>query len=121
LVEGAERLSGLIGPPDDAAVRRLAAACGDRLDDVVVFAGLVGDLFGAASAGLVEAIARLRADGELDDLGPALDGATVMERLGLGPGSEVGEVLAWLAELRIAEGRLPVDEVERRMLDRWGR
>lgn len=121
LVEGAERLSVLVGPPDDATVRRLASACGDRLDDVVAFARLVGDLSGDASADLVEAIARLRVDGELDDLGPALDGATVMERLGLGPGPEVGEVLAWLAELRITEGRLPVDEVERRLLDRWGR
>ena len=121
LVEGAERLSGLVGSPDDVTVRRLTASCGDRLEDVVAFAGLVGDLSDEASDALAGVVGRLRADGELDDMGPALDGATVMERLGLGPGPEVGEVLAWLVELRIVEGRLPVDEVERRMVDRWGR
>ncbi|MEC9466969.1 MAG: CCA tRNA nucleotidyltransferase [Actinomycetota bacterium] len=128
LVDGVDHVTALaLGPagiPDDTLVRRLAAACGDRLDDVVAFAGLVAvapgkGLSREASAALVETIGRLRACGELDDLGPAFDGAKVMECLGLGPGPEVGEVLAWLVELRITEGRLPVDEVERRMIDQW--
>ena len=102
----------------DEHVRRLAVRVGDGLDDVVVIAGLVG--VGFAGTALVDSIARLRAVGEFDDLGPGLDGATVMRLLDLEAGPRVGEVMAWLGELRLVEGRLPDEEVRSRLHERWG-
>ncbi len=49
---------------------------------------------------------------------PDLDGNAVMARLGLRPGREVGEALAFLLELRLEEGPLGPDEAGRR-LDAW--
>ena len=124
LVDGVERVAAMAGTPSDAEVRRLAAAAGSHLDDVVALAAVVADPgggpSGAVPAVLGGEVERLRVAGELDDLGPALDGERVMDLLGLGPGPEVGEAVAWLVELRIDEGRLTIDEVERRLLDRWG-
>jgi poly(A) polymerase len=105
------------GPPSDERVRRLAARAGDGLDEVVAMAALVGVGPGGPMVG--DAVARLRDEGELDDLGPALDGATVMRLLGLEAGPAVGEVMTWLGELRISEGRLDGDEVRQRLLERW--
>ena len=102
----------------DEHLRRLAVRVGDGLDDVVAIAGLVG--VGFAGTALVDSIARLRAVGEFDDLGPGLDGATVMRLLDLEAGPRVGEVMAWLGELRLVEGRLPDEEVQSRLHERWG-
>ncbi len=49
---------------------------------------------------------------------PQIDGAAVMAHLGLPPGPDVGRALAWLLELKRAEGVLPPEELLRR-LDRW--
>ena len=46
----------------------------------------------------------LRAAGELDDLGPALGGAEVIDLLGLEPGPDVGVAVAWLGDLRLRAG-----------------
>ena len=116
LLEGSDRISALGGEPTDADVRRLASFCGERLDDVLAFAELVGGL----TTSLAKGVERLRASGELDNLGPALDGDTVMEILGVGPGPAVGEAMVWLAELRVEEGILPVEETRRRRVDWWG-
>ena len=102
----------------DEHLRRLAVRVGDGLDDVVAIAGLVG--VGFAGTALVDSIARLRAVGEFDDLGPGLDGATVMRLLDLEAGPRVGEVMAWLGELRLVEGRLPDEEVQSRLHERLG-
>jgi len=32
----------------------------------------------------------------------------------------VGEVMAWLGELRLVEGRLPDEEIRRRLIEWWG-
>ena len=61
----------------------------------------------------------LRADGELDDLGPVLGGIEVIDLLGLEPGPDVGEAVAWLADLRLREGRLGPDEEARRLVAWW--
>ena len=107
------------GPePSDEDVRRLAARAGDRLDDVVAFAGLV--VAGSVVGALVDLVARLRAVGEFDDLGPGLDGATVMRLLDLEAGPGVGEVMIWLGELRLVEGCLPDEEIRRRLIEWWG-
>ncbi|MDG2427292.1 MAG: HDIG domain-containing protein [Acidimicrobiales bacterium] len=49
---------------------------------------------------------------------PGMDGAAVMNHLGIGPGREVGEALAFLMELKRAEGDLDQPELETR-LDAW--
>ena len=49
---------------------------------------------------------------------PLLDGHTVMQRLGLGPGPEIGEALTFLLELRRRHPDLGADETEAR-LDEW--
>jgi poly(A) polymerase len=67
---------------------------------------------------LEERIAELRAREELDALRPELDGREVMERLGIGPGPDVGRALAFLLDLRLDEGVLGADEAARR-LDEW--
>jgi poly(A) polymerase len=63
-------------------------------------------------------IAELREQEELDAIRPDLDGRQVMEHLGVGPGRDVGEALAFLLELRLDEGPLGEDEAYRR-LDQW--
>jgi poly(A) polymerase len=63
-------------------------------------------------------IATLREQEELDAIRPDLDGAQVMARLGIPPGREVGQALAYLLELRLDEGPLAEEEAFRR-LDTW--
>ncbi len=125
LLDGAEMLAGSTSSgsspeesPSDERVRRLAARAGDRLDEVLAFAALIG--IGPDRAALESVVVRLRGSGELDDLGPGMNGAAVMKLLNLEAGPGVGEVMSWLRELRLTEGRLDEDEVRRRLLDRWG-
>ena len=63
-------------------------------------------------------IAELQEQEELRAIRPDLDGNAVMTRLGLRPGREVGEALAFLLELRLEEGPLGDEEAGRR-LDAW--
>jgi poly(A) polymerase len=63
-------------------------------------------------------IAELQEQEELAALRPDLDGTAVMAHLGLQPGREVGEALAFLLELRLEEGPLGEEEAKRR-LDEW--
>ena len=63
-------------------------------------------------------IAQLRDQEELDAIRPDLDGAQIMEHLGIPPGRIVGEALGFLLELRMDEGPLGEEEAFRR-LDRW--
>ena len=118
LVDGADRIrmGGAAGGPwSDESVRRLVASSGPILDQVVNFAGSVGILVGD----LPVALGRLRGAGELDDLGSALGGDEVMALLGLKAGPEVGEALAWLAELRLGEGRMESGDVAERLQGWW--
>lgn len=63
-------------------------------------------------------IAELREREEIESIRPDLDGVQVMEHLGIAPGREVGEALAFLLELRMDQGPLSEDEAYRR-LDEW--
>jgi poly(A) polymerase len=63
-------------------------------------------------------IVELREQEELAAIRPDLDGKAVMTHLGIGPGREVGEALAFLLELRLEEGPLGEEEAYRR-LDQW--
>ncbi len=49
---------------------------------------------------------------------PDMDGAAVMAHLGIGPGREIGEALAFLLALKRSEGEMERSEVEAR-LDAW--
>ncbi len=50
---------------------------------------------------------------------PQIDGAAVMDHLGIEPGPHMGELMAWLLELRRTEGELPDDELLRRLDAYW--
>ena len=64
-------------------------------------------------------IAALRQREELEAIRPDLDGRRVMEILGVGPGREVGQALAYLLELRLDEGPLAEEEAEARLRSWW--
>jgi poly(A) polymerase len=63
-------------------------------------------------------IAELREREALDAMRPELDGTEVMARLGIPPGREVGDALAFLLDLRLDEGPIGAEEAGRR-LDAW--
>ena len=115
LVDGADRIveGSTDGPWSDEQVRRLAVAVGPSLDPVLDFV----DLVGVETGDLVAVVERLGLVGELDDLGPALDGDAIMVLLDLPAGPEVGEALSWLVDLRLREGRVAPDEAATRLAD----
>ena len=117
LVDGADRIveGSTDGPWSDEQVRRLAVAVGPSLDPVLDFV----DLVGVETGDLVAVVERLGLVGELDDLGPALDGDAIMVLLDLPAGPEVGEALSWLVDLRLREGRMAPDEAATRLADWW--
>ena len=117
LVDGADRIveGSTDGPWSDEQVRRLAVAVGPSLDPVLDFV----DLIGVETGDLVAVVERLGLVGELDDLGPALDGDAIMVLLDLPAGPEVGEALSWLVDLRLREGRVAPDEAATRLADWW--
>jgi poly(A) polymerase len=67
---------------------------------------------------LEERIEALAEAEELAAIRPELDGRAVMDRLGIGPGREVGEALQFLLDIRLDEGVVGEDEAYRR-LDEW--
>ena len=117
LVEIVDRVRS--GPPEGGwsaeDVRRMAFNAGELLDRALDLTVAVG----ADTGGLITAVGELRGVGELEDLGPALDGGQVMAVLDLVGGPEVGEALAWLTDLRLREGRLSVEEAEMLLTDWW--
>jgi poly(A) polymerase len=109
VLAGADRI-------DDAVIRRAVARVGGHRPSLVAaLEGLLPERASEVRAGLE----RLTAVGELDDLGPALDGGAVMALLDLPPGPEVGEAIAFLEELRLSEGVLSTDEVGARLAAWW--
>jgi len=64
-------------------------------------------------------IADLATREELAQLRPEIDGAAVMELLGVPPGPVVGAALEFLLDVRLEEGLLGVDEAERRLRMWW--
>ena len=69
---------------------------------------------------LEERIAALAEAENLDAMRPPLDGRQVMDRLGLEPGPDVGEALAYLMEIRLERGPIPQDEAFA-LLDAWAK
>ncbi len=66
-------------------------------------------------------IAELRKREEIESIKPDLNGVQVMEHLGIPPGREVGEALAFLLELRMDRGPLSEDEAYRQLDEWWQR
>jgi poly(A) polymerase len=66
-------------------------------------------------------ITELAAQEELNRIRPDLDGRQVMEHLGIAPGPLVGEALAYLMEIRLAEGPVGQEEAYRRLDEWWAR
>jgi poly(A) polymerase len=95
-----ERLNALTRADCTTRNQRKAQELSDRMDSLEV------------------RIEELRHQEELDSLRPDLDGNQVMEHLGLAPGRDVGQALAFLMELRLEEGPLGEAEAFRR-LDEW--
>ena len=110
----------------DSAVRRYVRDAGDELDrlnaltraDCTTRNQRKADELAARMDSLEERITELRHQEELDAIRPDLDGAAVMAQLGIGPGREVGQALAFLLELRLEEGPLDPDDARQR-LDAW--
>ena len=63
-------------------------------------------------------IAELAAKEEIAAIRPELNGAQVMEQLGVGPGPVVGKALAFLLEIRLEEGMVGEADARAR-LDEW--
>ena len=110
----------------DAAVRRFVRDAGGHLDELIELTRsdcTTRNLRKAATLSrrmdeLVERIAALRQQEEIDAIRPDLDGRQVMDHLGVGPGPHVGQALNHLLELRLEEGPMDVEEALRR-LDAW--
>jgi poly(A) polymerase len=102
----------------DAAVRRFVRDAGPLLDklnqltraDVTTRNERRAEAFAKLQDELEERIAALAEQENLEAIRPQLDGRQVMEILGLHPGPQVGEALAFLMELRLERG--PIGEEE---------
>ncbi len=68
---------------------------------------------------LEERITKLQEQEELDALRPDLNGAQIMEILGIGPGREVGEAYKFLMELRLDQGPQSQQSAEQQLLHWW--
>jgi poly(A) polymerase len=111
----------------DRAVRRYVRDAGpllDRLNELTRCDCTTRNANKARALGrrmdeLEARIAELRQQEELDAIRPDLDGAQVMDELGLPPGRDVGRALGHLLELRLEEGPLGEEEARRRLAEWW--
>ncbi len=94
----------------DPLLRSLAAFNGDdAIDDVAELLPLAG--FGPpAIAAFRAAVADLRDREDLDDRSIPLDGAEIMQLLGISAGPAVGEAVSHLEQCRLDRGPLTADE-----------
>lgn len=73
----------------------------------------------AANDELAQRIVEIAEQEELEAIRPDLDGAEIMEILGLTPGREVGAARNYMLELRLDEGPIEHDEAVRRLKAWW--
>ncbi len=111
----------------DRAVRRYVRDAGPLLDrlneltrcDCTTRNAAKAKALGRRMDELELRIDELRQEEELDAIRPDLDGAQVMEQLGIPPGRDVGRALAFLLELRMDEGPLGEAEAHQRLAAWW--
>ena len=112
----------------DSAVRRYVRDAGPLLDrlnqltraDVTTRDPKRAERFAHLQDDLEERIAKLAEQENLEAMRPPLDGTQVMEHLGLAPGPQVGQALAYLMEVRLDRGPIDVEEAYA-LLDAWAR
>jgi poly(A) polymerase len=108
----------------DSAVRRYVRDAGPELlqlhaltrADVTTRNQKKSDRLAHAYDDLEERIKVLQEQEQLDSLRPDLDGAQIMQILGIKPGPDVGKAYNFLMELRLDEGALGIDEAKKRLL-----
>jgi poly(A) polymerase len=111
----------------DSAVRRYVRDAGPLLAELNVLTRCdcttrnerKAQVLGKRMDDLEARIAELAEREALDALRPELDGKSVMEVLGVGPGPVVGKALAHLLEVRLEEGLLGEEEITRRLREWW--
>lgn len=111
----------------DSAVRRYVRDAEDQLlrlhaltrADVTTRNKRKADRLSHAYDDLEHRIAELSAQEELDSMRPELDGAQIMEILGIKPGKDVGDAYKFLLEIRLDEGAIGFDEAKKRLLQWW--
>ena len=110
----------------DSAVRRFVRDAGPLLEDLIALTRAdcttrnqrKADALARRIDDLEVRIAELQAAEAVRSIRPDLDGAEVMEHLGIGPGPVVGQALAHLLELRLEHG--PMDRTAALAeLDEW--
>ncbi len=111
----------------DAAIRRYVRDAGPLLDrlneltrcDCTTRNRAKAEKLSRRMDELEEKIVDLRKREEIDAIRPELDGAQVMEILGVPPGRVVGDALKFLLALRMEEGVLGEDVARKRLLEWW--
>jgi len=111
----------------DSAVRRYVRDAGGHLPELVVLTRCDCTTRNEKKARILsrrmdemeERIAELSAREELAALRPEIDGARVMELLGVPAGPAIGAALEFLMDLRLEEGLLGQDAAEARLLAWW--
>ncbi|MCI7305954.1 MAG: CCA tRNA nucleotidyltransferase [Trueperella sp.] len=111
----------------DAAVRRYVTDAGPLLErlnrltraDCTTRNRRKAAWLAAGMDDLEARIVELKKQEEIDAIRPDLDGAQIMELLGLKPGREVGQARNYLLALRMEEGPLGEEEATRRLLAWW--
>ena len=113
----------------DSAVRRYVRDAGENLErlhiltrsDCTTRNQRKADRLRRAYDELEYRIDELSEAEELAAIRPELDGAQIMETLGIAPGPEVGKAYRFLLELRMDEGPLGEEEAKRHLLEWWAR
>jgi len=101
----------------DVGVRTFLSASGEwvaEATELLAFERLAG---AAVASQMAARVTELAATEDVTVFDPALTGAEVMEILGLESGPEVGAALAFLRDLRMAEGELSPEQASRRLVE----
>lgn len=115
------------GSWSDSAVRRYVRDAGENLErlhiltrsDCTTRNQRKADRLRRAYDELEYRIDELSQAEELAAIRPELDGAQIMETLGIQPGPQVGLAYRFLMDLRMDDGLLGEEEVKRRLLEWW--
>jgi poly(A) polymerase len=113
----------------DSAVRRYVRDAGDVLTELNVLVRCdcttrserKVDALNKRMDQLEARIEELAAAEELAALRPEMDGAAVMEHLGIAPGRAVGDALDFLMEIRLEEGLIGDEKIRARLDEWWAR
>jgi poly(A) polymerase len=111
----------------DSAVRRYVRDAGDLLTHLHVLTRAdcttrnikKAERLSRTYDGLEERIAKLMEEEELSKIRPDLDGAQVMQLLGIKPSADVGKALDFLMELRMEHGPLGQERATEELMEWW--